>query len=149
MTLVLDSHRISSISTPNLFINNICNESIHNNTSRLFRPEVIESIYYLHYFTGDPKYRIIAAKLFDAIDHHLRVDGGFASAGPNGEKTDGAESFFIAETLKYFFLIFAPPEVMDLDHFVFNTEAHPLLIVPRPLCNSSNIAPEEVLTPYL
>jgi len=41
------------------------------------------------------------------------------------------ESFFLAETLKYFFLLFADPneeDVLPLDEFVFNTEAHPLPI---------------------
>jgi len=32
----------------------------------------------------------------------------------------------MAETLKYFYLIFSEPELVSLDDFVFNTEAHPL-----------------------
>ena len=36
------------------------------------------------------------------------------------------ESFVLAETFKYFYLLFAPPETLDLDKVVFNTEAHPL-----------------------
>jgi len=35
------------------------------------------------------------------------------------------QSFFLAETLKYLYLLFSPPEVMPLDEWVFNTEAHP------------------------
>ena len=35
-------------------------------------------------------------------------------------------SYFIAETLKYFYLLFAPDDVLDLKAVVFNTEAHPL-----------------------
>jgi mannosyl-oligosaccharide alpha-1,2-mannosidase len=30
-----------------------------------------------------------------------------------------------AETLKYFFLLFSPNDVLPLDGVVFNTEAHP------------------------
>ena len=37
---------------------------------------------------------------------------------------DSMESFWMAETLKYFYLIFSEPGVMDLDEWVFNTEAH-------------------------
>lgn len=33
----------------------------------------------------------------------------------------------MAETLKYFYLIFSPPDLIDLNDYVFNTEAHPLL----------------------
>ena len=37
-------------------------------------------------------------------------------------------SFFFAEVLKYLYLIFADPDVINLDQFVFNTESHPLLV---------------------
>jgi mannosidase alpha-like ER degradation enhancer 2 len=33
---------------------------------------------------------------------------------------------FLAETLKYLYLLFAPEETLDLERVVFNTEAHPL-----------------------
>ena len=36
-----------------------------------------------------------------------------------------SQSFFLSETLKYFYLIFSPPDLISLDEFVFNTEAHP------------------------
>ena len=36
------------------------------------------------------------------------------------------QSFFLAETLKYLYLIFCDDDVMSLDEWVFNTEAHPL-----------------------
>lgn len=38
------------------------------------------------------------------------------------------ESFFLGETLKYFYLLFDPESKVDLDKYVFNTEAHPLRI---------------------
>ena len=39
-------------------------------------------------------------------------------------------SFFLSETLKYLYLLFSNPNVVPLDTFVFNTEAHPIRI-PR------------------
>ena len=42
------------------------------------------------------------------------------------KKADSMESFFLAETLKYLYLLFAPPETLDFDAVTFNTEAHPL-----------------------
>ena len=42
-------------------------------------------------------------------------------------QSDRMESFWMAETLKYFYLIFSEPSVVSLDEYVFNTEAHPLL----------------------
>ena len=41
-------------------------------------------------------------------------------------KDDAMESFFFAETLKYLYLLFAPPSALDFDSIVFNTEAHPM-----------------------
>ena len=42
------------------------------------------------------------------------------------EKGDLMPSYFLAETLKYLYLLFAPESALDLDKVVFNTEAHPL-----------------------
>ena len=42
------------------------------------------------------------------------------------QKLDQCESFWMAETLKYFYLIFSEPGLLSLDEWVFNTEAHPL-----------------------
>lgn len=42
---------------------------------------------------------------------------------------DKMESFWLAETLKYFYLLFSDdPNLAPLDEFVFNTEAHPFPI---------------------
>ena len=35
------------------------------------------------------------------------------------------ESFWLAETLKYFYLLYSTPDVISLDEWVLNTEAHP------------------------
>lgn len=47
-----------------------------------------------------------------------------------GQKNEIQESFLLAETLKYLYLIFSDDELISLDEFVFNTEAHPLRINP-------------------
>jgi hypothetical protein len=41
------------------------------------------------------------------------------------KQADHMPSFFLAETLKYFYLLYAPDEALDLGKVVFNTEAHP------------------------
>lgn len=43
---------------------------------------------------------------------------------------DTQQSFFLAETLKYLYLMFGSKDEISLDEWVFNTEAHPLRIVP-------------------
>ena len=40
-------------------------------------------------------------------------------------KVDEMESFWLAETLKYFYLLYSTPDVISLDDWVLNTEAHP------------------------
>ena len=75
--------------------------------------------------------------IFEAIERTARVgSGGFAGLqdirNPEGGQRDVMESFFMAETLKYLFLLFGDPdhEMLPLDEWVFNTEAHPLRVQP-------------------
>ncbi len=92
------------------------------------RPEVIESAYYLYQLTGDNRYRKMGETYFNDIVKYCRTDAGYAALSDvtTKEKSDEMESFFFAETLKYLYLMFAPPETMSFDQVVFNTEAHPL-----------------------
>lgn len=46
----------------------------------------------------------------------------------NSQRIDKMESFWLGETLKYFYLLFADADVLPLDKYVLNTEAHPLPI---------------------
>jgi mannosidase alpha-like ER degradation enhancer 2 len=92
------------------------------------RPEIIESTYYLHHYTGEPEYRQMGETMFGDFVKHCRVDSGYAALQNvvTKEKRDEMESFALAETFKYFYLLFAPPGTLDFDKVVFNTEAHPL-----------------------
>lgn len=54
---------------------------------------------------------------------HAALDDCVADDPP---KSDRMESFWTAETLKYFYLLFSDPNVVSLDDYVLNTEAHPL-----------------------
>ena len=40
------------------------------------------------------------------------------------------QSWFLAETMKYLYLIQMPDEALPLDEWVLNTEAHPCKVVP-------------------
>ena len=96
------------------------------------RPETIESLYVLYAVTQDAVYKDIAWEIFVAINATARVDNGFSSlrnvqAFPPGHDEyylDKQESFFLAETLKYLYLIFSDDIVFPFDKFVFTTEAH-------------------------
>jgi len=95
------------------------------------RPEIMESAYYLHHYTKDPVYLEQGRVFLDGLVRHCRTDTGFTvlKSVVSKEKGDLMHSFFLAETLKYLYLLFAP-ETVDLDAVVFNTEAHPLRRVP-------------------
>jgi mannosidase alpha-like ER degradation enhancer 2 len=92
------------------------------------RPEIVESTYYLHHFTRDPQYRRMGEKIFNDFVKYCRVDAGYAALSDvvTKQQRDEMESFALAETFKYFYLLFAPPQTLDFDKVVFNTEAHPL-----------------------
>ena len=90
------------------------------------RPEALESAYYLFVLTGDEAYRQMGRDIFHRLVAATRVETGFAALKDvrTGEKKDSMESFFLAETLKYAYLL-ARPDAVDFDRIVFNTEAHP------------------------
>lgn len=97
----------------------------------MLRPEAIESIFYMYRITGDDEWRDVAWDMFQAIQRatetplaYSAIDNVNVQPGDT-TKTDSMESFWFAETLKYFYLIFSPPDVLSLDDWVLNTEAHP------------------------
>ncbi|APA09239.1 hypothetical protein SS1G_14236 [Sclerotinia sclerotiorum 1980 UF-70] len=94
------------------------------------RPEAIESIFIMYRLTGDPVWQEKGWKMFNAIVKHTHTDIANARIknvmDEKPEKEDSMESFWLAETLKYFYLLFCEPGVLSLDEWVLNTEAHPL-----------------------
>ncbi|TBU30488.1 seven-hairpin glycosidase [Dichomitus squalens] len=94
------------------------------------RPETIESIYIMWRTTGDPVWRERGWAIFQAIERESKTPSGYASlrnvAESPAEQTDDQPSYFLAETLKYLYLLFTNDDPVPLDKWVFNTEAHPL-----------------------
>jgi len=105
----------------------------HSAAHYLLRPEAVESFFTLFRLTGDPKYREWGWEVFQAINKYCRVADGFSGIKDVTQPTnimydDLQQTFFLSETLKYLYLLFSPPSYVSLDHYVFNTEAHPLTI---------------------
>merc|ERR1719282_2187241 len=96
----------------------------------MLRPETAESLYLLHRLTRDVKYREWGERLFRAINEHSRTEVAFATVDDVEKvptsKRDELQSFVFAETFKYLYLLFASPDLLDLDKYVLNTEGHPL-----------------------
>lgn len=96
------------------------------------RPEIIESAFYLYRFTNDPQYLEMGNTFLNDLVKCCRTDVAFAALKYVKRKTkrDDMESFFLAETMKYLYLLFAPEETLDVKTHVFNTEAHPMSTTP-------------------
>ncbi|XP_053277830.1 mannosidase, alpha, class 1B, member 1b isoform X2 [Pleuronectes platessa] len=103
----------------------------------LLRPETVESLFYLYRFTKDLKYQQWGWEILKNFNKYTKVSsGGYTSINnvrdpdyPSPQ--DKMESFFLGETLKYLYLLFSDdPDLISLDQYVFNTEAHPLPIWP-------------------
>jgi mannosyl-oligosaccharide alpha-1,2-mannosidase len=108
----------------------------------------------MYRITGDPAWQDKGWRMFEAVIAATRTEiahsairdvaatteskskskseseSEFESAGGGSSSTkglfqDSMESFWLAETLKYFYLLFETPDVISLDEWVLNTEAHP------------------------
>ncbi len=114
----------------------------HTGRRYLQRPEVVESLFYLWRATHDEIWREKSWAIAQAINTWCRVDGGFAGikdvsvSSPEDVKFDDVQqSWFLAETLKYLYLIFEEDSKIDIagqtsETWVFNTEAHPVRADP-------------------
>ncbi|KAF5595894.1 class I alpha-mannosidase [Fusarium pseudoanthophilum] len=99
------------------------------NRNYILRPEAIESVWYMYRITGDTTWMDKGWKMFQATIAATRTE--FANSaiedvmGTENNLKDEMESFWISETLKYYYLLFSEPNVISLDEWVLNTEAHP------------------------
>ena len=91
------------------------------------RPEIVESAYYLYRRTKDPKYLAMGRTIFADIRRWCRAGDAATVLTDVRTKQQGdlMPSYYLAETLKYLYLLFAPDDALDFDGVVFNTEGHP------------------------
>jgi mannosyl-oligosaccharide alpha-1,2-mannosidase len=97
----------------------------------ILRPETVESLFILHYLTKDPIYREWGYEIYQAIEKHCKTPHAYGGlpdvTNPRAKPDDRMESFFLAETMKYLYLLQDPDTEIDIvNTHVFNTEAHPL-----------------------
>ncbi|KAE8381462.1 glycoside hydrolase [Aspergillus bertholletiae] len=88
----------------------------------------------MYRMTNDPMYRKWGWEIFKAFKKHTVAKDreGYTSLHdvikvPTPQR-DNIESFWLAETLKYLYLLFSPRDFLQLAEVVFNTEAH---VLPR------------------
>lgn len=98
----------------------------------ILRPETVESYFVLYWLTKDTKYQDWGWEAFQAMEKHCRTPDGYCGVRDVNKvpvtHDDVQQSFFMAETLKYLYLLFSPRDTVDLNDWVFNTEAHPIKV---------------------
>lgn len=86
------------------------------------RPEAIESVFIMYRLTGDESWREKGWTMFNAVDRATKTDIAHAAVkdvtSQLMEQDDTMESFWLAETLKYYYLLFSDPSLISLDEFV-------------------------------
>jgi ER degradation enhancer, mannosidase alpha-like 2 len=91
------------------------------------RPEIIESAFYLSQASGAPRWKEMGERFLKDLNACCRVESGYTTLDDvtTGKQGDLMPSFFLAETLKYLWLLDTKGAV-NLGRTIFNTEAHPL-----------------------
>lgn len=84
----------------------------------------------MYRITGDVTWQEKGWTMWQNILKNVRVEAAHSAISgvnnPAGVRlSDKMESFWTAETLKYFYLLYSEPDVVSLDDWVLNTEAHP------------------------
>ncbi|KAJ1852026.1 hypothetical protein LPJ73_002903 [Coemansia sp. RSA 2703] len=103
--------------------------------SYVLRPETVESLMILYRITGDKVYKEWGWQIFLALEKWTKTNSAYSayrdvtSTKRSSMLMDSMESFFLAETLKYLYLLFSPADYYSLDEYVFNTEAHPFKLL--------------------
>ena len=86
------------------------------------RPEAIESVFIMYRATGDVYWREKGWEMFQAIEKNTNATWGGSAisdvTSETPERSDEMESFWLAETLKYFYLLFSEPTLVSLDDYV-------------------------------
>lgn len=115
-------------------------------SKNFLRPEFVESLYYLYRATGDAVYQDWGWAVFRSFQRYSRLpEGGYGAMDDvtkvPPKRGDHMESFWIAETLKYLFLLFGSEaagggpgaaDPLPMEQWVLNTEAHPLPVWGKP-----------------
>ncbi|KAK6972511.1 ER degradation-enhancing alpha-mannosidase-like protein 3 [Biomphalaria glabrata] len=130
------------------------------------RPEVIESIMYLYRATKDPYLLEVGVDIVETIEHSARTSCGYATVKDvrDHQLEDRMESFFLAETTKYLYLLFDQDNfihnngshgevihtpsgscVIEAGGYVFNTEAHPIDLAAVHCCSAEKKEEDRIL----
>ncbi|KAH9825228.1 family 47 glycoside hydrolase [Melampsora americana] len=96
-------------------------------------PDTIEAVFYMWRLTGDRKWQDKGWIMFTNWVEQCITETGFAQlkdisqqSGPELDDNQGV--YVLAESFKYYYLLFSDPNFISLDSYVFNTASHPFKI---------------------
>ncbi|XP_041786714.1 uncharacterized protein LOC121601997 [Anopheles merus] len=149
------------------FYNIPTGEAGANRENYPLRPELIESVMYLYRATSDPFLLQVGENILESIEHSAKTPCGYATIRNvlTHQQEDRMESFFLAETTKYLYLLFDPNNFLHNDGsignvvktilndgvtkehkcvvgaggYIFNTEAHPMDPTALRCCEARHI----------
>ncbi len=92
----------------------------------LMRPEAIESVWYMYRLTGDKEWQEKGWKMWQSVEKATRTISAHSAIQDVTSQlafpTDSLESFWFAETLKYYFLLFSDFDLISLDEWYHTSE---------------------------
>ncbi|KAG2225553.1 hypothetical protein INT45_013664 [Circinella minor] len=89
-------------------------KALHSDKNYKLQPEALESIYILYRITGDRNYQEYGWEIFQSLENYCKTDVAYSSI----YNVDDAN-------ISKMYSMESPPELISLDKFVLNTEAHP------------------------
>ncbi|XP_070536651.1 ER degradation-enhancing alpha-mannosidase-like protein 2 isoform X2 [Ptychodera flava] len=122
------------------------------------RPELVESAMYLYKATKDPFLLEVGRDILESIEASAKTKCGYSSIkNVNTHQQDNRmESFFLAETTKYLYLLFDEDNfihndgghgdilqhasgecIVNTGSYIFNTEAHPIDLAALKCCTQA------------
>ncbi|WVZ68650.1 hypothetical protein U9M48_017566 [Paspalum notatum var. saurae] len=119
---------------------NLATSTVQNGQrSYPLRPELIESTYWLFKATRDHRYLDVGRDILASLQYGARCPCGYChiSDVETHKQDDHMESFFLAETVKYLWLLFdlaaGPDNIVENGpyRYIFSTEGHFLPITPE------------------
>eukprot|EP00615_Pteridomonas_danica_P011828 CAMPEP_0114333130 /NCGR_PEP_ID=MMETSP0101-20121206/3554_1 /TAXON_ID=38822 ORGANISM="Pteridomonas danica, Strain PT" /NCGR_SAMPLE_ID=MMETSP0101 /ASSEMBLY_ACC=CAM_ASM_000211 /LENGTH=1141 /DNA_ID=CAMNT_0001464055 /DNA_START=1072 /DNA_END=4497 /DNA_ORIENTATION=+ len=105
------------------------------------RPELIESIYLMHQATHDDSWLWAGQDMMTSLQKYTKTKCGYATIKNMATLELGEEmpSYYLAETLKYLYLLYDPNNFIHKKPYIFSTEAHPFLSVSNGYLSTRNI----------
>jgi mannosidase alpha-like ER degradation enhancer 2 len=94
--------------------------------SYLLRPELIESTYQHYRSTLDRSWLTAGKWFLQSVEEHAKTGCGYAAVDRVDSMglADAMPSYFLAETVKYLYLLFDEDHFVHTRPFIFSTEAH-------------------------